>query len=434
VISGSGAQDVVIRSLRSGSVDFIPKNEALDNDVLWQRVSLAVERRRLREQLRRRGVERRRHLLKLASTDPLTGLANRRELDRILGFGCPFDIISAAAVVMIDIDHFKSVNDQYGHPAGDEILRQMAQHITATLPAGGFAFRWGGEEFLVILTATHLPHAVGWANRLRRRLAFEGPRVANQSRMITASMGVATACGAANVAEAIGRADQAMYLAKRKGRDQVCTWPMAQFDALAARLTCRDPEGRLAELLDTGADMLGHTQREHLTCHSEHVCDVAAACGRILGSDLAELDHLRRAGRFHDIGKWAVPENLLRKPSALDADERALIDQHADLGADMGSRLGLHATECTYIRYHHLWFDEPRPRTLVENPALSRGAGILAVADAFSAMTSARPYQAAKSRSGAVDELLRFAGKQFDPAAVAAVRSLVSSGNTAVAR
>ena len=160
-----------------------------------------------------------------ASIDPLTGLANRRQLDEAL-----HDALAKAtplALVMLDLDHFKAVNDTYGHPAGDQVLRHLADMLTDSLSGRDLAVRFGGEEFTLLLREGSLRDAMETAERIRKRLANSSILApATGSRIsVTASLGIAMAKPGETVAALIGRADAALYEAKRGGRNRVCTDP-----------------------------------------------------------------------------------------------------------------------------------------------------------------------------------------------------------------
>jgi diguanylate cyclase (GGDEF)-like protein len=172
-------------------------------------------------------------LRRLAETDPLTGLANRRFLDQLLDRGSRvFDRRGDLAVAMLDIDHFKRINDTRGHGCGDQVLRCLARVIRLAAPREAVTCRWGGEEFLVLMPGIAQGEAVLWCERVGRTLGSEARHVCGEDVEITLSAGVDCCAADALGSAAIDRADQALYLAKSRGRDQVCTWPMVVFDRL----------------------------------------------------------------------------------------------------------------------------------------------------------------------------------------------------------
>ncbi len=161
----------------------------------------------------------------LASTDPLTGLANRRQLDDALREGLAAH--RPASLVMVDLDHFKAVNDNHGHPAGDQVLQHLAALLREFSGEGALAARFGGEEFALILPQGAVREAVALAERLRARISQSAVpiRQTGQRLSITASLGVAVASPGELPAQLIERADAALYEAKRSGRNRVCSDP-----------------------------------------------------------------------------------------------------------------------------------------------------------------------------------------------------------------
>nr|WP_314074216.1 GGDEF domain-containing protein [uncultured Roseococcus sp.] len=169
---------------------------------------------------------------RLATTDPLTGLANRRGLDEAMRSGLENAATAPLTLLLLDVDHFKAVNDTHGHPAGDHLLRLLAETLREaleTLPHGGEALpaRFGGEEFCVLLRGAGLKEATGAAEAIRLRIAGAslllrpaGPRLG-----VTVSLGIAMALSGDGPAQLIERADAALYEAKRSGRNRVCTDP-----------------------------------------------------------------------------------------------------------------------------------------------------------------------------------------------------------------
>ncbi len=429
VVSSSTEQNVVIRAFRNGSVDFLPKDEAFEGDALFRRITHACLSRRRKERLRRRTERRQRLLAALVETDPLTGLSNRRHLERLSRGGGGRQVLDRrgyTAVLLLDLDHFKRINDTHGHAGGDQVLRAVAAALRAAVGPRDVACRWGGEEFLILRPGGTLAESVYLADEIRERIA--NLEIVHKERRIhvTASVGVAACASRDYSEELITQADEALYFAKNLGRDRVCTWPLVLFDRAVPGLTGATPHERLEQLLTQFAPWLGPVQREHLTRHARRVAALAVAFGEALDLDPGTLEHLHTAGLFHDLGKLLVPEPVLARPGPLTVAERHLLARHADDGADMSLRLGVDRVVSTFIRGHHrLYRDGPG----VDTPVGSR---VLCVADAFVAMTSHRPYQTACSLSAALWSLKRERGRHFDPRVVdAAVRYLARGARPA---
>ncbi len=223
VVSCSSDQQVVIQSMRCGGVDFVPKLDAMQPDHIWERVKLAVEARRRRDRERRKLIRRHQQLKDVAERDPLTGLYNRRRLHELLSDGRreTYDRRGQTAILMADVDHFKSINDRFGHPTGDAVLRAVAKTIRARLGPADEAYRWGGEEFLLFLAAETEVGAHEWAEGLRRAVESLGIRAGGEAVRTTLSIGVVYLESAAVSETSIEQADRALYQAKRRGRNQV---------------------------------------------------------------------------------------------------------------------------------------------------------------------------------------------------------------------
>ena len=399
VISSSNQQRAAINSLRGGSADFVPKYEALVQGRLWERVEQALAHSKQQEATRRRIKRRTEELVRLAEHDPLTGLLNRHRLGQIMANGRKvYDRRGFTFVVMLDIDHFKHINDSMGHAQGDKVLRAIADVIRSNIGDDGFAYRYGGEEFLLIFQAESFCEGVALAERIRDKVQqcqINGDR---GSVSVTASLGVADCTHHMIDEDLIRRADQAMYTAKRQGRNQVCIWDMWQFEQIAAEVMARNIEAielRLNALIEEYSDRLGPTKRIHLTTHSYYVSRMAVRFGMALAIEPEGLEELRIAGLYHDLGKLLIPESVLAKPGVLTASERLILRRHASDGARMCESLGGGEQVCLFIRQHHTDYEEASKSGISEED-LPLGARILAVADALVTMISHRPYQSGR--------------------------------------
>ena len=439
VISSDTAQDTVIKSLRSGSVDFLRKDEAFSGDQLWQRIELALTDWRRAEAHRRRADRRTRQLAKLVERDPLTGLSNRRCLPRVFQQRrrTP-DRRGSTSLVMLDLDHFKQINDTHGHPVGDQVLRALADTLRAAITDADTACRYGGEEFIVILPATSTAEACWWAEKLRGEIAKLNVSTVRGVLNFTASFGVVSRPSGELTPDAVAQADQALYLAKSLGRNRTCTWEQVTAWTMVERVVTEcggSSEVKLFELLRQTEHCLESTGYNHVTTHAVDVARMAVRLGQVLELDQAELARLRLAGLCHDLGKLSVPETVLDNPEPLSEPEQALIARHAAEGADLARLLGASDDVAEYIRLHHA----PCAPTVADMQAGAAepplGARILAVAEALVTMTSFRSYAQTLSCTAALRELRREAGRKFDPGVLAvAPRALLAHSPPAAAR
>ncbi len=219
LLTGCKSAGQKIQGLERGASDYVTK--PFDSGELIARVKVQIKIKSLQDDLK----ERNQQLEELSNTDPLTNLANRRQLMRILAQefqrsqrgGHPLSLI------MVDIDHFKSINDTYGHQQGDLVLKVVAETLRGDLRDYDLASRFGGEEFVMLLPETGSLHAIQVAERIRQvvaNLKFGGPM---EKLRMTVSLGVATSPNKVikNIEDMIRLADDALYAAKREGRNRV---------------------------------------------------------------------------------------------------------------------------------------------------------------------------------------------------------------------
>jgi two-component system, cell cycle response regulator len=215
-LTGNTGTDDIVAGLRAGAHDYLKK--PFETSELIARVGAAVRTKRLQDQLRSRSAE----LDRMSRTDVLTGLRNRRHLDEQLGQIQAAGVRHAhlLAVVMLDIDHFKQVNDTEGHQGGDDVLREFARRLQRETRAEDVAGRWGGEEFLVLVPEPEVESAALLAERIRVAVADQPFDLGEHQRTVTVSAGWAIG-PADDVDGLIRRADGALYEAKATGRNRV---------------------------------------------------------------------------------------------------------------------------------------------------------------------------------------------------------------------
>ena len=322
-----------------------------------------------------------------ALTDALTGLGNRRrfvaDLEQRIGDPEP------TALVVFDLDGFKAYNDAFGHAAGDTLLSRVAGRLAEATDGYGSAYRLGGDEFCVLASIGFVgPGSV--IERAAEALTEEGEGFA-----VRCSYGaVLMPAEASGLTEALRIADDRMYLQKQQSRPSA---EQQSIDVLLSVLNERD-------------SLLAH----HLT----DVADLAEAVSRRLDVAPAQLATIRQAAELHDVGKLAIPEEILTKPSPLTDDEWEFVRRHTLIGERiLASAPALKAAGEIVRSSHERWDGDGYPDRLVGGE-IPLGARIIAVCDAFDAMTSARPYASVLSRQQAIRELVRCSGTQFDPEVV----------------
>ena len=349
-----------------------------------------------------------------ANTDGLTGLYNHRHfherLDHEIARGSRFG--TTFSLIMLDIDLFKAYNDIHGHLAGDEILRRIAVCIQTSIRSLDIAFRYGGEEFTIILPEARLDDAHKVAERIRKTIAS---RTSFKAPPITASLGVANwPIDGVMKAEIISCADAALYRAKQTGRNRTCL--SSDVVKPATPLVSVELEARSRALSIIYALAATVDAKDHYTYgHSKKVSDYAVAVGEAMGLPQDRIDIVRAAGLLHDIGKVGIPDSILNKKGTLNDEEWGLIKDHPKLGVEI-LRHVIDLVNCLpVILHHHERFDGTGYPSGLKGDNIPLEARILAVADAFDAITSPRPYREQLSSQEALEELKRCIGSQFDP-------------------
>jgi two-component system, cell cycle response regulator len=322
-----------------------------------------------------------------AVTDQLTGLGNRRrlmlDLEHVLAAGPGAD---DTLLAIFDLDGFKAYNDGFGHPAGDDLLRRLGQRLEADQVEGGRAYRLGGDEFCVLApTASGDPDAIC-------RAAAEALSQSGTAFAVSASWGMVLIPSEAGSAEAAMRlADRRMYATKGRRIDSVRS----------------QTRGVLLSVL--------HEREPGLDSHLKGVARHAAGLGRALGLDSEQLDVLVRAAELHDIGKVAIPDEILHKLGPLNSTEWALMRKHTLIGERvLNAAPALQEVAHIVRSTHEHWDGSGYPDGLAgeEIPLASR---IIVVCDAFNAMTEGRPYREPVPEEEAVEILRAGAGGHFDP-------------------
>jgi diguanylate cyclase (GGDEF)-like protein len=327
-----------------------------------------------------------------ALTDALTGLPNRRALARRLERAIPAATDDAPLVLaLFDLDGFKLYNDSFGHAAGDTLLQRLGGNLRIYLEGRGEAFRMGGDEFCALFSPGDQvvePIVAGAAGALSEH---------GDGFAIGCSYGsIMLPREAADVAEALRIADQRMYAQKNAGRASASRQSK---DVLLRALAERDPG---------------------LSSHLNGVAELADAAARELAHSEEQVEQVRHAAELHDVGKMAVPDAILAKPGSLDEAEWAFIRRHTLIGERIIGAAPALGHVAAIVRSSHERWDGAGYPDRIAGQQIPLGSRIVAVADAFDAMTAERPYHEPRTPRAALDELRRCAGTQFDPVVVEA--------------
>jgi diguanylate cyclase (GGDEF)-like protein len=422
-VAGSARRAFASLVEASARATFVPfalmASAALMLVVLWQRsplLSAALVGPLLAISLYQRSAYQALRAMRLALTDPLTGLANhrsfqervQRELTGAEARNVPFTLC------MIDIDDFKRVNDLFGHPTGDSVLAQVG----ARLRQNGEAFRLGGDEFALLLPVRSAEEALPIAQNVLARIASLD---LGDIGSVTASAGIASfPAQAFDRDELIRLADSALYWAKEHGKNRVHVYRPEVVELAELRRLAHGPDRaarfRAAASLANAVD----ARDTYTGSHSTRVAELGAWIAGHLGLDAEHVELARLAGSLHDLGKLAIPEEILRKPGPLTPPEWLVLERHPQIGFRMLESLGVEPVAEWVLHHHERWDGMGYPEGLAGDE-IPLGARIIFIADAYDAMTSDRAYRSRLTPPDAVAELKRCAGTQFDPAIVAVV-------------
>jgi diguanylate cyclase (GGDEF)-like protein len=341
---------------------------------------------------------RHRELEEAAVTDILTGLSNRRALLAALEAACRRATAEQPlALISFDLDGFKGYNDAFGHPAGDELLARLAGKLAAALEGHGHAYRMGGDEFCVLapLDDEAALAPIVAASMLALSEHGEGFDVAASYGAVLLPTEVGDATAALQVADA------RMYESKQSIR--ISAGRQSRAVLMRALEEC-SPD---------------------LSRHLDDVAGLALEVGRELGVAGEELAHLRQAAELHDVGKMAIPDAILDKPGPLNDPEWAFLRRHTLIGERILAAAPALMPVGRLVRSSHERVDGHGYPDGLAGDEIPLGARIIAVCDAFDAMTSDRAYRSAMPNADALEELRTCAGSQFDARVVDAFVAVV---------
>ena len=424
ILTGHGSMENAVEAFKTGRVfDYLlkPLEDIRELDAV---VGRAAERRELRSenvrlvrelQIRIDELEAAKAMLAhQANHDGLTGLYNHRAIHKAVEEVIAADAERHVSIIMLDMDGFKMINDTYGHPAGDEVLRHIAGALRGNCGEGALIGRCGGDEFMVVLPGISSHHAVGIVELVKAYIGANPFVTKDNSRIpLPLCFGIADTETAGRAgAGLVAAADAALYDGKRSGGDKITL----HMTAPAVDSGRRAVEGQLGkfDVLDSLVAAID-SKDQYTRRHSEDVTDYATELVQELGLSTETLNAVRVAGLLHDVGKIGIPASILRKPGKLTADEYEVMKGHATLSTLIINGLPRLSDILDAVANHHERWDGGGYPNGVKGEDIPLLGRVMAIADAYSAMTTDRPYRAHMSEEDALLEIERNAGTQFDP-------------------
>ncbi len=424
------------KALTSSVDDVISK--PVDHSLLLARVRVGQRLWDTTEQLR-----------KAAITDGLTGLYNHdylttiidREFNRVRRYG------GQLALIMLDLDFFKAVNDTYGHLTGNKTLIEVARILGQSVRDIDTVGRFGGEEFAIVAPETPLSDATTVSQRIRLAIADTICLPELHGHQITASLGVATMDDVTvrSAADLIDRADRALYAAKREGRNRVVSsaemsstesfvgLESQEVEALRKRVAVMSVQAKEIYMQSVASLVQALEEKDPFT--ARHAINVAFYCEKlasVMGCNEALTQSVRNAGLLHDVGKVGIPDRILMKPAGLSEVEAVVIQQVPEISVRILDHLRILDSEIMFIRHQREFYDGSGYPSGLVGDQIPIGSRILLVANAFDAMTTDRVYRACRSIDDALAELKLASGKQFDSRVVDALFGYIRTNRAEV--
>ena len=450
LMTAVGDEALATRALKAGCFDYVAKS---DNYI--RRLPSVIEDAFARYLAREADIKRREELVKknealasknkklaeLSVSDDLTGLYNHRFLQEKFAeeFARASRYHYPLSCLMVDLDHFKTVNDIYGHQVGDVVLKEMADFFSSYLRQADTIARYGGEEFCVLLPHGTYEGAQSLAERLRKQImALSFATAAGQSIKLTVSIGISSypEDPIDNKDTMLFYADKALYRAKAAGRNRVCLYQSIVKEYAKKIPSVKVEDDQVLELTQRLIDISEMSKRAYIEAtkalinaleakdsytlgHATRVARLSWEIGQEMGFGMDDVRIFEHAGLLHDIGKICIKNEVLMKPAEFDPAEYENMKEHAVLGYQIVKPIKFLSEEATIILHHHEWYNGKGYPYHLKGKEIPVGSRIVAVADAYDTMRVAGGrYKQTMNCEEAARELIHFAGTQFDPEVV----------------
>ncbi len=423
--TGHGDEMIAAKALQAGAYDYLPKSR-MNRDTLLRRVAHCLEKHRLKNEVR----QTMKKMADMSVLDELTGLHNRRYMNELLDreFSRAQRYGNDLSCLLIDVDFFKQINDSFGHIFGDFVLKQFSACLKRNVRESDFCFRYGGEEFLVLLPNTDIEGAGNTAEKLRSFVEDQAFAYEDFSARITISIGGVSLKRhrPKAIKDMLAFADKALYRAKSEGRNRIVIYmdnaqavnPDNEMDVdivfFKEQLSAILEKNKTAAL-NALSLLLNQLGAEKYMPHHQKALVQIDLMARQLSLPVDLVDSIKRAAMFHDQLKVLLPQALLNKSGPLSSEERSFMEDHATMLADLTCSFELFRNEREILLHHQERYDGSGYPSGLNGENIPLGARIFAIVDAVAAMMSERPYRNALDGEQVVTELTENAGTQFDP-------------------
>jgi diguanylate cyclase (GGDEF)-like protein/putative nucleotidyltransferase with HDIG domain len=386
---------------------------------------ILIRDRRREEQLEEMVEERTRKSELLAKRDPLTGLYNRRELAQQWN---QLEEQDSLAVLILDIDHFKSVNDALGHAVGDQVLIGLTELLRKESYGSTILGRWGGEEFVLIVQNVKSENeALRVATRFQQAVAEYPLKTSVGPTPITISIGVTFVEDPSTITleKAVDNADTGLMGAKSSGRNRARLDTDEQLD-----MTRQEAQRREQNMLAHNFSVIINAKEGATERHSYNVANLVQEVAKELDLNEYEQHNVFLGGLLHDIGKIMIPDEILAKPGGLSDEEWEIMKTHSVLGSRIAQHIPLLARISPLIEAHHENWDGTGYPHQTSGEEIPIGARIIRVVDSYYAMTESRRYSTTKTQEEALADIKNLTGKHYDPTVTEALLIVLTKPHT----
>ncbi len=426
LLTSRGAQEDIVKGMEAGADDYIIK--PFNQNELKVRLAAGKRIVELNEDLLRM----RNNLARQAIYDELTGIYNRYHMVEILDmeFSRALRYQTELSCLLLDLDYFKEANDTFGHAFGDLVLREFSTCLKQEARKSDIPFRYGGEEFMLLLPNTDIGGALKVAEQIRSVCESRKYDDGNNTTTVTVSIGVASVKEhkLTESKELMAFADKALYRAKTEGRNRVEVYMKERYEQLKDGKSINDKDFKyLKENISLILEKTKRASTESLKLltrdisddehkqHNHYVRQYISLIGERLALPPSIIDTFKRAATFHDNFKVLLRKNLKNKDKVLNPEEKIEIEDHPYMLSELIELFDFFSNEKSILLYHHENFDGTGyPGELKENE-IPLGARIFTIAEAISAMLTERSYSKKLLPEEIIKELADNAGKQFDP-------------------